>query len=265
MDVPETSRPEEEETQADEVVNGEPELVSLGPFVLPQPPPLSQEEARDVGKTAAGRIFGALASTEPSTTQVGKGQNEQRLGFSRVAGSSGERDAWVLLMTRLASRASADLDAEGGQTKTEQQPLVDNRSMTIADSIRDTLYRYILGDFRSRLHIGITWLNEEWYNDRVQMQFTASRRAARREDNDNDDDDEEDEVIVPLHYDRWVIKVLDGILPYVDARDTKILIRFLSEIPELTIPITQRVASLARDPERVNLCVQALLYVIRSI
>jgi len=67
---------------------------------------------------------------------------------------------------------------------------------------------------------------------------------------------------VPLHYDSWVLHLLSGILPYLDARDVKILIRFLSEIPEVTLQIIRLVQTLARDPERINLCVQALHYLI---
>lgn len=259
MDVPEPTT-EQTDAVATEVANLQPELVSLGPFVLPQPPPLTESEAAEVGKSAVARVFSMLASTE-TPTQLAKAKNQQQPGFSRLAGSSGDRDSWVVLLTRLATRASANLDV--GDAKTEPGSALGRQ--TISNSIRDSLYRYILEDFRPRLSIGITWLNEEWYNDRIQMQFAASRRRAREEEADEeeeeDNNDDDNEPIVPLHYDRWVQQLLDGILPYVDSRDIKIVVRFLSEIPEFTIPIAQRVASLARDPERVNLCVQALLYV----
>ena len=207
---------------------------------------MSEDEAKEFGEGAVARVFGTLASTE-SHDQLAKGKNQQRLGFSRLAGSTGDKDAWVVLLSRLAARASSTLDVQDGQAKTDRGAL---EKLSIADSIRDLLYRYILEDFRSRLNIGITWLNEEWYNDRVQLKFTAAQRS-----------DDDSDVTVPLHYDRWATRLLEAILPYLDSRDTKILIRFLSEVPDLTTDIAQRVASLARDPERVNLCVQALLYV----
>ncbi|KAE8351229.1 hypothetical protein BDV28DRAFT_23772 [Aspergillus coremiiformis] len=222
----------------------QPDLVSLGPFVLPQPPPLTEGEATEIGRSAVGRVFDMLVSSgvAPNT---GKGKSQQNLGFSRLAGSTFDRDAWVTLLTRLATRAPAGLEVD---SKTDQDS---SKRPPISDSIRETLYRYILEDFRGRVNVGIMWLNEEWYNDRVQMKFTASQRAA-----------EDEESSVPLHYDQWSLRLLDGFLPYLDSRDTKIFIRFLSEIPEVTIPITKRVASLAKDPERVNLCVQSLLYLI---
>lgn len=219
----------------------QPDLVSLGPFVLPQPPPLSEDEAGEVGRSAVGRVFEMLTSTEVASKAT-KSKSQQQLGFARLAGSTFDRDAWVTLLTRLATRAPAGLEGAGGPMK----------KPPISDSIRETLYRYILEDFRARVAIGVTWLNEEWYNDRIQMKFTASQQRSG---------EDEAPPVVPLHYDRWVLRLLDGLLPYLDSRDTKIFIRFLSEIPEVTIPITQRVASLAKDPERVNLCVQSLLYV----
>ncbi|KAB8230194.1 RNA-processing protein PTA1 [Aspergillus alliaceus] len=228
-----------------ETADLQPDLVSLGPFVLPQPPPLAENEAAEIGRSAVGRVFDMLASSGVAAN-TGKGKSQQHLGFSRLAGSTFDRDAWVTLLTRLATRAPSGLE---GYKKTDQDP--SSKKLTISNSIRETLYRYILEDFRGRVNVGIMWLNEEWYNDRIQMKFTASQRA-----------EEDEESSVPLHYDHWSLRLLDGFLPYLDSRDTKIFIRFLSEIPEVTIPITKRVASLAKDPERVNLCVQSLLYLI---
>ncbi|KAH8433658.1 RNA-processing protein PTA1 [Aspergillus melleus] len=241
MDVPETA-PAQPDASAPEA-DYEPDLVSLGPFVLPQPPPLSEDEAAEVGRSAVGRVFGMLASSDTALNTT-KGKTQQQLGFARLAGSTFDRDAWVTLLTRLATRSPAGLEVQGKKEDASK------KKPTISDSIRETLYRYILEDFRARVNVGIMWVNEEWYNDRVQMKFAASQRT------------EDDETSVPLHYDHWVLRLLDGILPYLDSRDTKIFIRFLSEIPEVTIPITQRVASLAKDPERVNLCVHSLQYLI---
>ncbi|KAL4872203.1 hypothetical protein BDV12DRAFT_162477 [Aspergillus spectabilis] len=221
----------------------QPDLVSLGPFVLPRPPPLSEEQAAEAGRGAVARVFGMLGSTTLTPNSV-KGQGQQ-LGFSRLAGSTFDRDAWVTLLTRLATRAPAGL--EGPKSEADSS----RRKPTISDSIREILYRYILEDFRGRVNVGIMWLNEEWYNDRMQMKIAASNRT---------EDDEE--VSVPLHYDHWALRLLDGFLPYLDSRDIKIFIRFLSETPEITIPIAKRIASLAKDPERVSLCVQSFMYLI---
>ncbi|KKK24570.1 hypothetical protein P175DRAFT_0512974 [Aspergillus ochraceoroseus IBT 24754] len=246
MDVPPLAADHEDAVSA-EIVGEQPDLVSLGPFVLPQPPPLSEEEAAEAGRGAVGRVFGMVASTTVAPAS-GKNKGQHNLGFSRLAGSTFDRDAWVTLLVRLATRAPAGLEAGGQKTESDMSA---RKRPTISDSIRETLYRHILEDFRARVNVGISWLNEEWYNDRIQMKLTASQRT-----------EEDEEVSVPLHYDKWALRLLDGFLPYLDSRDTKIFIRFLSEIPEVTIPITKRIASLAKDPERVNLCVQSLMYLI---
>lgn len=247
MDVADTTSPEASAVAA-QMAEFEPDLVSLGPFVLPQPPPLSEEEAGEIGRSAVARVFGMLntAETAPSPAK----SKSQQLGFARLAGSTFDRDAWVVLLTRLATRAPAGLEPADKSGKGDPAG-AHRKQTTIADSIRETLYRYILEDFRGRLNIGITWLNEEWYNDRVQMKAAATQR----------DESDESEPTVPLHYDTWVLRLLDGFMPYLDGRDIKVLVRFLSEVPEITISITQRVSSLAKDPERVNLCVQALMCV----
>lgn len=248
MDVADTHSAEASAVAA-QVADFEPDLVSLGPFLLPQPPPLSEEEAGEIGRSAVARVFGMINTAETAPSPA-KSKTQQQLGFARLAGSTFDRDAWVVLLTRLATRAPAGLEASDKSGKRESA-VAHRRQPTISDSIRETLYRYILEDFRGRLSIGITWLNEEWYNDRVQMKAAATQR----------DEDDEPEPTVSLHYDTWVLRLLDGFLPYLDGRDIKVLVRFISEIPEITIPITQRVASLAKDPERVNLCVQALMSV----
>ncbi|EDP48864.1 mRNA cleavage and polyadenylation specificity factor complex subunit [Aspergillus fumigatus A1163] len=224
-DVAVAAAPQADVVSAD-MAELQPDLVSLGPFVLPQPPPLTEEEAADIGRSAVGRVFEMLTSAAMAPNPT-KGKAQQHLGFSRLAGSTFDRDAWVTLLTRLATRAPATLEVD--DKKTESDPRA-RKTPAISNFIRESLYRYILEDFRARVNVGIMWLNEEWYNDRIQMKFAATQRT------------EEDEASIPLHYDQWVLRLLDGFLPYLDSRDTKIFIRFLSEIPEVTIPITKRVS-----------------------
>ena len=98
------------------------------------------------------------------------------------------------------------------------------------------MFRYVLDDWRKRLDIAVSWLNEEWYNDKVSN---------------------EGDVAATPNYEKWALKVFDGILPYLDAKD-KVLIRFLSEIPLVTESIIERTKRLARDPDRVLLAVSAI-------
>lgn len=252
MDIPSA----EVQDTAGPIFDLEPEL---GPFQLSRPPPLTENDANEIGRAAVDRVFEMMiatpfkataATTKPATAggaaaASSSSSSSDRKGFARLAGGSLDtKEAWITMLVRMATRAPSKLEAAaGGELQTS-----DGRP-TISNYIRELLYRHILEDFRSRINIGIMWLNEEWYNDRMQMGAAASAREKKSE---------EEDVSVPLHYDSWVLRLLGGILPYLDARDIKILIRFLSEIPEVTLPIIGHVQTLARDPERINLCVQAL-------
>ncbi|KAL8663774.1 MAG: hypothetical protein Q9202_003588 [Teloschistes flavicans] len=218
----------------------EPPDLALGPFKLPQPPPLTPEETEQIGKGTISRVFSMMSVLDDSSAS-----KRQKSGLNRLAGGSYDKDAWMTLITRLATRAPAGLeegdalqdnDAESNTAVAKEKT---NRSLS--DGIRETLWKFIIEDFRLRIPIAISWLNEEWFNDRIQSQANKHPRKS--------------------HYEYWMLRILDSILPFLDAKD-KVLIRFLSEIPALDEKVLGRVKGLARDPERVTLAVNALHYLI---
>lgn len=227
-----------------------PTELALGPFKLPQPPPLTPEETEEIGKGTVSRVFSMMnVLDEPSTAK------RQKPGLNRLAGSSYDREAWITVITRLATRASAGLEYDSAdEEENDSQALTKGESGSrLGESIRETLWNYIIEDFRARMAIAISWLNEEWYNDRLQAQATSAQ-ADKRESKPSSRKPKQQQ------YGKWVLKVLDGVLPYLDPKD-KILIRFLSEIPAVDHKILERVKSLAKDPERVSLAVNAIQYV----
>ena len=211
--------------------------IDLGPFELPKPPPLTNSEVSLLSQQTVSRVFEIVTSLDTTGDSVSR----QKLGLNRLAAAHNDRDAWVTMMTRIASRAPAALESalDNADIKLEDQSF-DLESPTLANSIRQTLYMYILDSFRPRLNIAISWLTEEWYADKLSTQTSHS---------------------LP-HYTYWSLKLLDSLLPYLDARDAKLLVRFLSEIPAITPDILDRVQSLARDPERVGMCLMGLQYLI---
>lgn len=209
--------------------------VSLGPFNMPPPPPLTAEQTLEYSKGAVNRVFSTLTAMEQTALS-----KTQKPGFNRLAATNHDRDAWITLITRLATRAPAGLDES--KLKSESGSL-SRGSFSLNDAIRESLYLYVVDDFRKRIDVGISWLNEEWYNDRIQKQQN------------------EEAEYIPEHYEKWMLKILDGIVPFLDAKD-KLLIRFLSEIPSINQDVLRRVVRLAKDPERVQLAVQALHYLI---
>ena len=216
-----------------------PPEVALGPFRLPTPPPMSEQETRECGQATIRRVFGTMA--ELNERAAGK---TKQSGFNRLLATNHDREAWVTLISRLATRTCAGLEGGSSLIKSEDGvgKSVNGKRMSLSDTIRDSLYLYVVEDFRRRLGVAISWLNEEWYNDRIQA-FG----------------DGEDGAAAPKHYEKWALKVLDGIMPYIDANDKSRVIQFLSEIPQINTDMLDRVKKLAGDPERVALTTQALL------
>ncbi|KAL9585662.1 MAG: hypothetical protein Q9212_001399 [Teloschistes hypoglaucus] len=218
----------------------EPPDLALGPFKLPQPPPLTLEETQQIGKGTISRVFSMMSVLDdPSASK------RRKPGLNRLAGGNYDKDAWMTLITRLATRAPAGLEegdvADNSDEVSNTAVAKENPNRSLSDGIRETLWKFIIEDFRVRIPIAISWLNEEWFNDRIQTQADKRPRKDR--------------------YEYWMLKILDSILPFLDAKD-KVLIRFLSEIPALDGRVLERVKGLARDPERVTLAVNALHYLI---
>ncbi len=211
--------------------------INLGPFELPKPPPLTGVEVSVLSDQTVNHVYALVTATEASPPN----STRQKLGLNRLAASANDRDAWVTIMTRLATRASSSLeeyDEQTGDGTLIKQDVDQVEQPNVADRIRQTLFRYILEDFRPRLNTAISWLTEEWYADKVRQKSNPKLSS------------------LP-NYSQWSVRVLDGLLPYLDARDKNLLIRFLSEIPAIDREILNLVKTLARDPERVNMCILA--------
>jgi symplekin len=223
--------------------------IELGPFELPKPPPLTGPEVATLSDTSIGHMYQLVASFDTTNQAIVK----QKPGLNRLAASTNDRDSWATMLMRLATRAPSGLSHltsiltdEG--TDVANNALVKQETLdeppNIANRLRSSLLVYFLEDFRPRLNMAISWLTEEWYNDKIDAKHQA--------DGTN---------ILP-NYTRWTTRLVDRLLPYLDAKDSKLLIRFLSEIPSIDRDILDRVKILARDPERVGMCVLAMQYLL---
>ncbi|MCJ1351851.1 MAG: hypothetical protein MMC33_001835 [Icmadophila ericetorum] len=217
-----------------------------GAFQFPPPPALSQEEALECGKATIDRLFRMLDRLDEPT-------KVQKPGLHRLAGSNLDKEAWLTIITRIATRASAGLEDDSVHIKDEDglNGITSKASNhQLSNYIRESLWKFIVEDFRPRIGYATSWLSEEWYNDEIQRR--ASQKVAEQSG---------EEIVIPQNYEKWVLKVLDSIVHFLDAKD-KVLIRFLSEIPTVSTAVLERVKGLARDPERVTLAVNALHYLI---
>lgn len=218
--------------------------LALGPYKLPQPPPFTPEEISQIGKTTVSRVFRMMNVLDDAAVA-----RRPKPGLNRLAGSNYDQEAWITIIARLATRSSTGLEVRNIDDMSKTVITQEATPVNLTDVIRENLWRYIVEDFRSRIHIAILWLNEEWLNDYLEPKATNAYEEGKSS-------------VQPKlpHYDKWVLKVLDMIVPFLDAKD-KLLIRFLSEIPAIDERILERVKKLARDPERVTLAVNAIQYV----
>lgn len=207
-------------------------LAPLGPFKLPAPPLVDSQVAAKVGQATSSRVFAPLPTLEEGALRKAKA------GINRLAASTYDRDSWLTLITRLATRSAIeDASSSSGIIKSEDAA---PRAAHLSNMMRELLYNYVLEDWRRRIEVAVAWLCEEWYNDQL------TKRAGTG---------------APLHYERWALRLVDGFLSYITAQD-KVLTRFLAEIPELSRPLLGRLKALCGDPTKVQLALTSLLYLV---
>ncbi|KAK8020890.1 hypothetical protein PG990_006028 [Apiospora arundinis] len=211
-------------------------LSSLGlpTFKLPPPQPLNPNQAAKVGQGTVARVFGMMSGLGDAAAR------RTKVGVNRLAASSYDRDAWITIITRLATRSPAGLNEVSVKDEDDALPA---SGMQLGNAIRESLYTYVLEDFRKRIDVAVSWLSEEWYNDKVQQKSASDSSSIR------------------LHYEKWAVRLLDSFLPYLHAQD-KVLTRFLSEIPEINAALLSRVKTLCRDPSMITLALTSLLYLV---
>ncbi|KAJ3577505.1 hypothetical protein NPX13_g3060 [Xylaria arbuscula] len=211
--------------------------LALPAFKLPSPPTLDPEQAARVGQGTIARVFGTMKTLEEPATKKSKA------GLNRLAASSYDRESWITVLTRLATRATASHDDTFVKDENNSLALP---GVSISDSVREMLYAYVMEDFRKRIDVAVTWLSEEWYKERVQHRYSSSPDLPNN---------------VPTNYEKWTLRLIDGFFSYLHAQD-KVLTRFLSELPELTVSILARVKTLCRDPSLTSLALTSLYYLI---
>ncbi|GAB7364971.1 hypothetical protein MBLNU230_g5755t1 [Neophaeotheca triangularis] len=235
----------------------------IAPFQLGPSHALDDYEKSEYSQTAVIRIFNALkdldqeARTKPKKITTGNEADTQ--GFASLPTITRDRDSWLTLLTRIATRSTFALTEPGPQEdnndiKASVSPetgvvIRPDGSFNLANAIRESLYNYVTEDFRRRLDVALNWLNEEWYVARLaQKQRTAVS-------------------IPPLplphllaDYYHYATRLLDFMIPYFDVKDGKYLTRFLAELPFLDQSLLDRAHKIADDPERVPIAVTALVY-----
>ncbi|KAI5281496.1 hypothetical protein KEM54_003254, partial [Ascosphaera aggregata] len=221
LELPFEPAPPSADEGASKAVEETPDI-ALGPFVLPQPAPLSGPQATDLAKDTVQRLLGMISSLEqPPKALTGPKSTQQTSGFNRLAASSFDRNSWSTVLTRLATRGTFGLETPGSTTTTT----------AIGDNIRQLLYRFVLEDFRGRIDVAISWMSEEWYSEQVaERAIHKHKEEEKKEEKEEEEDNErkeengqaaQDHPRRPKHYETWALKLLEGFLPYLDAKDIK--------------------------------------------
>lgn len=231
-------KPEEENRQDDldnnQILN-EDEDVN---YIMPEPKALSVSEKKQHLNLIIQNFFKLstinINNNKLLETSMNVNINDEDINsvkISKIAINDWKKNSWLLLLTRLASRG-----------------LHNAADKEFSDLIREALFQYVLENIHDRIDIIIEWLNEEWYSE-----FNK---------NFNPEDEQVDKEVDTPVYNLWSEKVLDSIIPSLEANDRKIFIRLLSDLPMLSNGLVNRVKSLCIDPGRSTLGFQSLQFLI---
>ncbi|KAI4517175.1 hypothetical protein K525DRAFT_281044 [Schizophyllum commune Loenen D] len=174
-------------------------IVGPGGVALPAPPRLGEGEKMALVRDAVARVWdgdglvGGTAGlegpelwmlllvrmvTRVAAPPVGEaGGGEVKKGDEEAEGEvngKSEEPAGTPGESELATAtAKTEGDAANGQVVTAADV---EKFYERQDALRKTLRDYIVADFSGRLSLATTWMNEEWYNDQIHLQFMKDER-----------------------------------------------------------------------------------------
>jgi symplekin len=217
---------------SEDLLMGVPTPEVLSTFSLPPPEPLGMKELEMFARSTMDLAFRKIDIPPAQTSTASK----KSLGFVRFAAAAEDREAMITKFTRLLTRPTAGLpEIEAG-----------SKAQVISDIGRKQLLQYILSNWKSRMDVATTWLTEEWYNDQICKQAEKSEESTKQKP-----------VYAP-NFQKWIHRFLDDLSAYIGAEDSKLLIRFVSEVPSLDKEIIAKIKKLALDPERITMVVNAI-------
>ncbi|KAG2145122.1 Symplekin tight junction protein C terminal-domain-containing protein [Suillus clintonianus] len=151
-------------------------------------------------------------------------------------------DMWMLLIVRMVTRV-AHLDGDqspedGGDETTDSQDKKAVDFYSRQDNLRQTLCDYIMADFPSRLRLVTTWMNEEWYNDRIRMA---------------------DDPLWRPNYESWLNQVVSTYQTVLEGKPEgkpdgkdKAFARFLLDLPSVPPDVLGLLRDLSVDPDKMH-------------
>jgi symplekin len=229
-----------------------PSQINIGPFILPTPPPLQRSDLQLLAMSTMDQMFRHIDLSSQASHQP-----PRAFGLNKLVNRANDRDSMTTAFARLLTRPSSGIFPEAqtngsvGLSKkashsAENGTINTSLVKSLTDRGRLQLLQYILNDWTRRMDIATSWLTEEWYND------TLAQKAY-------DEAEDKDGSSPPVkNYPRWIRRFLDELSAFIGGEHSKLLIRFVSEIPGIDVEIVAKIKRLALDPERITMVVNAL-------
>ncbi|KAJ7890667.1 Symplekin tight junction protein C terminal-domain-containing protein [Mycena olivaceomarginata] len=191
-------------------------------FKLPPPKELSDEERGSLVRNSVARIWDGFEDL--------KSNGEALPPDSTQAGGHSPSEMWMLLLVRLVTRV---VDPPSDSPEEGDDSVVLNDFYDRQDRLRQTLCDYIMSDFPARIRLATTWMNEEWYNDRIQLEADPDWRP---------------------NYDTWLNQIVASYQTLLDGKD-RTFSRFLLDLPAVPDDVLGLLRELCVDtssPDRMQ-------------
>ncbi|KAK7030720.1 mitogen-activated protein kinase [Favolaschia claudopus] len=191
-------------------------------FKLPSPKELSDEDRASLVRNSVARIWNGSEDLKSS--------GEALPPDSTQAGGHSPGEMWMLLIVRMVTRVvyPPPSSPEEGDDSALVNDFYDKR-----DRLRHTLCEYIMSDFPARIRLATTWMNEEWYNDRIQLEADPEWRP---------------------NYDTWLNQIVASYQTLLDGKD-RTFSRFLLDLPAVPEDVLGLLRELCVDtnsPDRMQ-------------
>ena len=191
-------------------------------FELPEAQNLNPQALQTEFHASIDRILQSVRTMDKMTSHRA-GLSTKAASLDSLAITEWDKEAWIIILSRLSARGLTPPSATN----------------TLGSSLRERLFEYIMINFREHMDLTISWLTEEWYNDTLTTTPESSG-----------------------NYMKWATRIFDNILPFIEAKDARIFIRFLGELPLVLPSHVARLKTLCLDPERQKLGFAAIRYLL---
>ncbi|KAG5518969.1 hypothetical protein PMAC_002500 [Pneumocystis sp. 'macacae'] len=204
--------------------------IKVVPFELPDPQPFTPSSLTKQFYAVIDRLFlNVFKDTSDDT------KHTRILNLESLKTNKWNKQSWIRLISRLCTR---------GFVISKESKEKNNDQISFSHFVRNKLLEYVLSYFKERIQFAVTWLSEEWYNDHLMLRKSKEELLTWE----------------GPQYEKWTLMVLDGILPFVEGTN-KAFLRFLSDLPELSVTCIHRLRILCLDPERSKLGFAALHFI----